>query len=137
MYILLSLLCPATWFHGPNGKNERPAIRSGQSIQSAVTTRAPHCTTTRAWLPWPGLWLTRSTAISSGNARTFSWRHGWNAIWSTGISQREMIVNYLEMSEHGLQLCFNTLFTLLDGFLWTAGPWRVWLPRAGTILWPA
>lgn len=34
-------------------------------------------------------------------------------------------VSSFEMIGKGLQLCFNTLFTLLDGLLWTAGPWRV------------
>lgn len=36
-----------------------------------------------------------------------------------------MCLFFGEIIGKGLQLCFNTLFTLLDGLLWTAGPWRV------------
>lgn len=95
MYCLVFLPCLATWSHGPNGKNERSTIRSRQSIQSAVAAGTSYRTTTGAWLPWPGLWPTRSPAISGGDARAYPWKHGGHAVWSTGILHD---TSYLVMS---------------------------------------
>lgn len=85
LFCSVFLPCPASWFHGPDGKNEGSAIWNKRPIQSAATARAFSRSTTRAWLPWTGLCPTRSPEISSGNARPDLWRHGGHAVWSTGI----------------------------------------------------
>lgn len=80
------LPCTATWSHGPYGKNERSAIWCWQPIRSAVAAGSSHRSTTGARLPRPGLWPSRSPAISSRNARAHAWRHGRHALRSTGTA---------------------------------------------------